>query len=298
MAEIVNLNGLDIRFEIHGEGIPIVYMTGGFYPLEQGRLMAERLTALGYKVLLWDRPNTGESGLLFKGDSLLEIWADKLRELLQYTGLAPAFISGGSAGGLASLYFAYLYPAEVKGLIFSSPPTDDQEIWEAMMQGTFLARAAAADKGGMAAAFGPTDEMLDLFNWPDQFERVAQKKQQLLSMNPQAFAETMRAWARSLKGSGFPYLAGLSNEQLATINIPTIVFSGAGGFHPQHTAEALHMRLPQSTLVISTEYYAETLDQILQDVEAKGDEYFDAALAGRIDEFVRASVQVFNRTKG
>ena len=298
MAEIVNLNGLDIRFEIHGEGIPIVYMTGGFYPLEQGRLMAERLTALGYKVLLWDRPNTGESGLLFKGDSLLEIWADKLRELLQYTGLAPAFISGGSAGGLASLYFAYLYPAEVKGLIFSSPPTDDQEIWEAMMQGTFLARAAAADKGGMAAAFGPTDEMLDLFNWPDQFERVAQKKQQLLSMNPQAFAETMRAWARSFMDGGFPCFAGLSDEQLATIKIPTIVFSGAGGFHPQHTAEALHMRLPQSTLVISTEYYAETLDQILQDVEAKGDEYFDAALAGRIDEFVRASVQVFNRTKG
>ena len=43
MTEIVNLNGLDIRFELHGEGIPIVYMTGGFYPLEQGRLMAHGL---------------------------------------------------------------------------------------------------------------------------------------------------------------------------------------------------------------------------------------------------------------
>ena len=161
MTEIVNLNGFDIRFEIHGEGIPIVYMPGGFYPLEQGRLMAERLTALGYKVLLWDRPNTGESGLLFQGDNLLKIWADKLRELLHYTGLAPAFISGGSAGGLGALYFAYLYPAEVKRLIFIAPPTDDQEIWEAMMKGTFLARAEAADKGGMAAAFEPADEMLD-----------------------------------------------------------------------------------------------------------------------------------------
>jgi hypothetical protein len=39
--------------------IPIVYMPGGFSPLEQGRLMAERLAALGHKVLLWDRPNTG-----------------------------------------------------------------------------------------------------------------------------------------------------------------------------------------------------------------------------------------------
>jgi pimeloyl-ACP methyl ester carboxylesterase len=289
MAEIVNLNGFDIRFEIHGEGIPIVYTPGGFYPLEKGRLMADRLKTLGYRVLIWDRPNTGESGLLFEGDNLLEIWANKLRELLHYTGLSPAFISGGSAGGLGSLYFAYLYPTEVKGLIFSSPPTDDQEIWEAMMNQTFLTRAEAAEKRGMAAAFELTDEMLDLFNWPDQFERVAQKKQQLLSMNPRAFAETMRAWARSLIASGFPYFAGLS-EELATINIPTIVFSGAGGFHPQHTAEALHARLPQSTLVISSEYYAAIWDEILHDMETRGDEYFDAALAGRIDEFVRSSV--------
>jgi pimeloyl-ACP methyl ester carboxylesterase len=72
MTEIVNLSGFDIRFEIHGEGIPIVYTPGGFYPLEQGRVMAERLKDLGYKVLLWDRPNTGESGLLFQGDNLLE----------------------------------------------------------------------------------------------------------------------------------------------------------------------------------------------------------------------------------
>jgi pimeloyl-ACP methyl ester carboxylesterase len=242
-------------------------------------------------VLLWDRPNTGESGLLFKGDNFLKIWADKLHELLHFTGLAPAFVSGGSAGGLGALYFAYLYPAEVKGLIFSSPPTDDQEIWTAMLKETFLTRAEAAEKGGMAAAFEATDGMLDLFNWPDQFERVAQKKQQLLSMNPQAFAETMRAWARSFIDGGFPCFAGLSDEQLGTINIPTIVFSGAGGFHPPHTAEALHLRLPQSTLVISAEYYADIWDEILHDVESKGDEYFDAAFAGRIDEFVRSIVQ-------
>jgi hypothetical protein len=74
MAEIVNLNGFDLRFEIHGEGIPIVYTPGGFYPLEKGRLMAERLKALGYEVLLWDRPNTGESGLLFRGDDLLKVY--------------------------------------------------------------------------------------------------------------------------------------------------------------------------------------------------------------------------------
>ena len=288
MAEIVNIKGVDIRFEIHGEGIPIVYTPGGFYPLEKGRLIAERLKPLGYKVLLWDRPNTGESGLIFEGEDLLQIWADKLRELLHYTGLSPALVSGGSAGGLASLYFAYLYPAEVKGLIFIAPPTDDKEIWENLVGDTFLGSAEMAEKKGMSAALEAQGGMLDLFNWPDQFQRVPYKKQQLLSLNPQVFAETMRAWARSFMAGRRSYLAGLSDEQLATINIPTIVFSGPGGFHPQHTAEALHARLSQSTLVISAEYYAEIWDQILHDMEAKGDEYFDAALVGRIDEFVQS----------
>jgi hypothetical protein len=51
------------------------------------------------------------------------------------------------------------------------------------------------------------------------------------------------------------------------------------------------MRLPQSTLVISSEYYVQIWDQILQDIEAKGNEYFDAALVGRIDEFVLSIIQ-------
>jgi pimeloyl-ACP methyl ester carboxylesterase len=287
MAEIVNINGFDIRFEIHGEGIPIVYTPGGFYPLEKGRLIAERLKPLGYRVLLWDRPNTGESGFLFEGRSLLRIWADKLRELLHYTGLSPAFVSGGSAGGLASLYFAYVHPDEVKGLIFMAPPTDDREAWNYITQTTFLESAEMAETSGMAAAVESIGEVGGLFDWQDQFQRVPQKKQQLLAMDPLAFAGTMRTWARSLMADGPAFLAGLSDEQLAKINVPSLVFSGAGGNHPQHTAEALHKRLPNSELVITTEYYAQTMDQILRESEEKGDEYFDAALVDRIDEFVR-----------
>lgn len=58
----------------------------------------------------------------------------------------------------------------------------------------------------------------------------------------------------------------------------------------QHTAEALHMRLPQSTLVISSEYYVEIWDQILHEMEAKGDEYCDAALAGRMIFFMNIPI--------
>jgi len=287
MAEIVNLNGCDIRFEIHGSGIPIVYTPGGFWPLEQGRTVAERLKALGYNVLLWDRPNTGESGLLFQGENLLRIWADQLHELLRHTGHSPAFISGGSGGYLASLYFAYLYPAEVKGLILISPPTDNREILDSITKGTFLERAEAAEQRGMSAAIEAAGDMWDFFDWHGQFQRLPHKRGQLLAMDPMAFARTMRAWAHSLMGGGRAHFAGLTDEQLATIDIPAIVFSGLDeidGLHPQHTAEALHARLPKSTLVITREYYAGTLEQMLRESEEQG----DAPLVGRMDEFVRS----------
>ena len=288
MAEIAKLNGFEMRFEIHGEGIPIVYTPGGFWPLERGRAVAERLKLLGYKVLLWDRPNTGVSGLWFQGNNLLAVWADKLRELLHYTGHSPSFVVGGSGGYLASLYFAHTYPTEVRGLILISPQTDSQEIWGYIMKGTFLESAEIAEQRGMAAAVEAAGSMWDFFDWPDQFERLPQKKQQLLSMNPVVFAETMRAWARSLTTDGPPYFAGLTDEQLQAINIPAIVFSGTDEIHPRHTAEALHARLPKSELVITTEYYAERLDEILRESEEKGGEYFDVARVDRIDEFVRS----------
>jgi pimeloyl-ACP methyl ester carboxylesterase len=290
MAETVKVNGFEMRFEIHGEGIPIVYTPGGFWPLERGRVVADRLKALGYKVLLWDRPNTGESGLAFQGDNLLKIWANKLHDLLHYTGHSPAFVAGGSGGYLASLFFGHLYPTEVKGLVLVSPQTDDREIWGYITQGTFLGPAEMAEKQGMTAVVEVTENMWDFFNWPDQFERLPQKRQQLLSMNPAVFAETMRAWAHSLTSGGRPYFAGLTDEQLAAINIPAIVFSGMDELHPSHTAIALHGKLPKAELVITNEYYAEKLDQMLRESEEKGGDYFDAALVGRMDEFIRSIV--------
>jgi len=288
MAETVSINNYEMRFEIHGEGIPIVYTPGGFWSLERGRAIAEKLKPLGYKVLLWDRPNTGESGLWFQENNLLGIWADKLHELLHYTEYTPAFLAGGSGGYLTSLYFAHVYPAEVRGLILISPQTDNQEIWGNIIQGTFLEPAEIAKQKGMSAVVEAIGSMWDFFDWADQFEHLPLKKQQLLLMNPMEFAETMRAWARSLTTGERPYFAGLTDEQLERINIPAIIFSGMDEIHPPHTAEALHARLPKSELVITTEYYAERLDELRREGEEKGGEYFDAGLVDRMDEFVRS----------
>jgi pimeloyl-ACP methyl ester carboxylesterase len=89
MPEMTVIDGLEMRFEVHGEGIPIVYTPGAFYRLEDAHPVAQALAALGYRVLLWDRPNTGGSGLLFADEHLLLLWADKLHVLLRSTSRLP-----------------------------------------------------------------------------------------------------------------------------------------------------------------------------------------------------------------
>ena len=289
MSEI-KLGDLEVRFEIHGAGIPIVFTPGGFSSLDQARPLAQALAGIGYKVLLWDRPNTGGSSLAFDRDDMLQLWADTLHALLEHTN-HKCFVAGGSAGSLTSLRLAHARPEGIRGLIVIAPPNDAPQMWQGLAAETFLKRAAIAEEHGMAAALEAAGSVWDFFDWPDQFTRAPHKRQQLLSMNPHGFAARMRAWANFTMMGEHPERAGLSDAQLGTIKMPAIIFSGLDDVHPQHSAEALHARLPQSTLVISSQHYAQELPQILRDMQEKGPQYFDVALVGRIDEFVQSTLR-------
>jgi pimeloyl-ACP methyl ester carboxylesterase len=287
---MIKLGNLEVRFEVHGAGIPIVFTPGGFSSLDQARGLALALTDIGYRVLLWDRPNTGGSSLAFEQDDMVQLWADTLHALLEHTNLKPCFVAGGSAGSLTALRLAHARPEGIRGLIVIAPPNDAPQMWQGLAAETFLKRAVIAEEHGMAAALEVAGSVWDFFDWPDQFARAPHKHAQLLAMNPHEFAARMRAWARVTMMGEHPERAGLSDAQLAAIAIPSIVFSGLDDVHPQHTAEALHARLPQSTLVISSQHYAQALPQIVQDMQEKGPQSFDLALVGRIDEFVQSTL--------
>ena len=46
MPEMLVVDGLEMRFEVHGDGIPLVYTPGAFYRLESARPVAERPAAV------------------------------------------------------------------------------------------------------------------------------------------------------------------------------------------------------------------------------------------------------------
>src|SRR5262245_13961558 len=113
------INGLRIGFELIGDGEhPWVLTPGGRFTKETPGLreLAEALAADGNRVLIWDRPNCGESDVCFEGPTESDMHADTLAALLDHLDMAPAIVAGGSAGSRVSLLTAAHHPDAVAGL--------------------------------------------------------------------------------------------------------------------------------------------------------------------------------------
>src|SRR5271166_3429871 len=80
------------------------------------REMAQALAERGNRVLIWDRPNCGESDVCFEGPSESAMQADALAALLEHLDMVPAVIAGGSGGARVSLLTASRHRADAAGL--------------------------------------------------------------------------------------------------------------------------------------------------------------------------------------
>ncbi len=114
------VDGLTLGYEVIGEGggRPWSITPGGRFTKESPgvRQLAEALAAQGNRVLIWDRPNCGESDVCFEGSSESAMQADALAGLLRHLDMTPAVISGGSGGARVSLLAASRHPEAAAGV--------------------------------------------------------------------------------------------------------------------------------------------------------------------------------------
>src|SRR5580700_3750316 len=115
---IAQINGLDIAYEVLGEGEPWVITPGGRFSKDAPGIgeLAASLAQAGKKVLVWDRPNTGASDVCFEGASESAMQADVLASLLAGLDMAPAVVAGGSGGSRVSLLTAARHPQVARAL--------------------------------------------------------------------------------------------------------------------------------------------------------------------------------------
>jgi pimeloyl-ACP methyl ester carboxylesterase len=240
------VDGLTIAYDVIGDrGRAWTITPGGRFTKEDPgiRELAEALAARGNRVVIWDRPNCGESSVCFEGSSESDMQADALAGLLRQLDLGPAIITGGSGGSRVSLLTAARHRDVAAGLALW---WISGGIYGLMSIGLHYCGASidAAWHGGMEA-------VVALPEWQEVLEKNPDNRRRFLDQDRQQFIDTMSRWLEVYCPCGDDLVPGLPDELARALDIPALVFrSGVSDIHhTRATSERIASVLPNAKLV-------------------------------------------------
>ena len=240
------VDGVTLSYEVIGDGGRTWSITpGGRFTKESPgvRDLAEALAADGNRVLIWDRPNCGESDVCFRGPSESAMQADALAGLLADLDLAPAVITGGSGGARVSLLTAARHPEVAAGLA----------VWW-ISGGVFGLMSLGTHYCGESIRAAWTEGMeavAALPEWSEVIERNPSNRQRFLGQDRAEFIATFERWMLAYCPCGDELVPGLADDAARALDVPALVFrSGASdAYHTRETSERVAELLPDSRLV-------------------------------------------------
>lgn len=239
------VDGLSISYEVIGDGRPWVITPGGRFSKDYPgvRELAQALADLGNRVLIWDRPNCGDSDVCFDGSSESAMQADVLVGLLSHLDMTPAVIAGGSGGSRVSLLAATRHREAAAGLA----------VWW-ISGGVYglMSLGVHYCGGSLAAAWtGGMEAVAALPEWAETLERNPGNRQRFLDQDPRRFVETMERWMAVYCPHEGELVPGLADDAARAFDLPTLVFrSGTSDVHhTRATSERIAQLLPNSRLV-------------------------------------------------
>ena len=240
------VDGLTIAYDVIGHrGRAWTITPGGRFTKEDPgiRELAEALAARDNQVVIWDRPNCGESSVCFDGPSESDMQADALAGLLRHLDLGPAIITGGSGGSRVSLLTAARHRDVAAGIA----------LWW-ISGGTYGLVSIGLHYCGAsidAAWHGGMEAVLALPEWQEVLERNPDNRQRFLDQDPKQFIETMSRWLEVYCPCGDDLVPGLPDERARALDVPALVFrSGESDIHhTRATSERIASVLPNALLV-------------------------------------------------
>lgn len=236
---------LTVAYEVIGTGRPWVITPGGRFSKDFPgvRQLAQAIADEGNQVLIWDRPNTGESDVCFSGVSESAMQADVLAGLLSQLDMTPAVIAGGSGGSRVSLLTAARHREVAAGLALW---WISGGVYGLITLGTHYCgpSISAAWNGGMEA-------VMELPEWNEVLERNPANRQRFLDQDPREFIATLERWMVAYCPCGDELVPGLADGDARSLDIPALVFrSGESDVnHPRATSEMVARDLPNARLI-------------------------------------------------
>lgn len=244
MPTFTTSDGCELKYWVRGEGPLVVLTPGGREKAAVVDALAEALSEHAC-VVSWDRRNSGASDVFFGGAPLSEseIWAEDLADFVAHLGRGPAWLAGGSAGCRTSVISALRRPEAARGLILwsaSGGPYASQFLGFSY----HVPYIMAAQAGGMEAVIATP-------YWADRIAENPRNRERMLSLDPDAFIATMKRWMSAFYFREDSDLTGATNAQLATIQMPTLLFEGNDDVHPKSVSDVMARLIAAATYLPS-----------------------------------------------
>lgn len=239
----IKVDGIELYYETHGEGKPLVLISGLGYTLWLWHRMVPIL-AEHFQVITFDNRGIGQSDQP-PGPYTAQMLAADTAGLLDALGVENAIILGHSMGGFIAQAMALDYPEKVAKLILSSTsfggPRHVPATPEAMKILTDVTTDALTRfKNGLTVSTSP--------GWAEKHPEILEDWTKWRVANP---IEPSAYQAQLAIGLAlFPEAAAFEHE-LSQIKVPTLILSGAHDkVVPPDNAALLSEKIADSIVVI------------------------------------------------
>ncbi|MEV4343780.1 alpha/beta hydrolase [Actinoplanes sp. NPDC049596] len=172
------VNGLNLYYEIHGEGTPLILLHGG---LGSGEMFAATLPAFAdhHRVILPDLQGHGRTADIDRPLSV-ESMADDIAALIDHLGLVKPDVVGFSLGGGVALLLAIRHPDKVGRVVSGSAGIRRSATYQEILD-------QQGQVGAAAAEFMKETPMYELYQRvaprPEDFGRLLDKIGQAMAQD-------------------------------------------------------------------------------------------------------------------
>jgi pimeloyl-ACP methyl ester carboxylesterase len=212
VANYARVNGLNMYYEIHGTGQPLVLLHGAFSAI--GTSFEKVLPGLAKtrQVIAFDLQGHGRTADIDR-PLTLEGMADDVAAALKQLGIERADIFGYSMGAAVALHLAIRHPEVVRKLVLASVSYNLSGIHPGLMEGM----------GDMKP------EMMFGSPWHEEYIRIAP--------NPENFATLFAKKTQMDRG-----IQDLPAETIRAIKAPTLLIIGDSDLvRPEHAVEMFRL---------------------------------------------------------
>ena len=225
-----SINGIDVYYEVHGDGYPLVLSHGLLGTTQMWAGQVEPFSG-DHRFITWDLRGHGQTeSPTDPSQHSVEIMVDDLYQLLGHLGVEKAVVGGLAFGGYLSLHFYHHHPEVVSALILTNTgPGYRRPEPTAQWNKTWFAWADILEKGGMQ---GLIDSEYPV---PDYTPREL-----MLTLDPIGLAKFCRGAMINPHGV----------DKLKDIAVPTLIIIGGNDVGFLAAADYMTARIPQSEKVV------------------------------------------------